>query len=206
MKGLPPVDSGSRDSPVILLYWLPVGAGAPSRVSEITSRWWEQLVARIERRPPLRLVHSALEVYFDQNRYVIEMAPEWSDPDVPDRAAVVRGPVGMRFLGRSRYFRYEVRCWKNGELADRGWAVGEPVVVSEAEAVVKAVLQYVSQVPTLVWGLPVATTRDMWNSNSLVSWLLATAMPDAPLPSPPQGCRAPGWAAGLAVARRQHTP
>jgi len=172
-------------------------------VSEITSGWWEHVVARIEQRPPLRLVHSALEVYIDDDRYVIEMAPEWSDPHVLQRGVVARGPVGLRPLGQSRFFRYEVRCWKNGDLPDRAWAVGEPVLVSHDEAVIRAVLQHVSDVPTLVWGLPVATTMDMWNSNSLVAWLLSTTLPDSSLPSPPEGCRAPGWAAGLAVALRQ---
>ena len=205
MRGSPPVEPASRDSPAVVLYWLPVGAGAPSRVSEIARRWWEKIVARIQRRPPLRLVHSALEVSVRGDRYVIEMAPEWSHPRVPEDAVVARGPVGTRFLGRSRFFRYKVRCWRDGELSDRAWAVGEPVVLSQDETATNAVLQRVTDVPMLVWGLPVATTLDMWNSNSLVSWLLYTALPEASLPSPPEGCRAPGWEAGLAVARRQRS-
>jgi hypothetical protein len=40
----------------------------------------------------------------------------------------------------------------------------------------------------------------MWNSNSVVAWLLATAgLPAERLHPPPHG-RAPGWAAGLEVA------
>jgi hypothetical protein len=42
----------------------------------------------------------------------------------------------------------------------------------------------------------------MWNSNSLVSWLLVSAglnIDHVPLPA---GGRAPGWDAGVAVARR----
>jgi hypothetical protein len=49
------------------------------------------------------------------------------------------------------------------------------------------------------WGRQVSPTRDMWNSNSLVSWLVqASGTPTVDL-SPPAGGRAPGWAAGLAL-------
>jgi hypothetical protein len=205
MSDVPEPGSNLFESPAVVLWWLPVGAGAPTRISGVASGWWESLVAWRERRPPMRLVHSALEVYIDDLRYVIEMAPEWSDPHVTDRGVVAQGPVGLRILGRSRFFRYEVRCWRDGELSDCAWAVGEPVMVSRDEAVIRAVLRHVADVPPLIWGRPVATTGDMWNSNSLVAWLLSTALPDASLPSPPEGCRAPGWAAGLAVARRQRS-
>jgi hypothetical protein len=46
-------------------------------------------------------------------------------------------------------------------------------------------------------------TGEMWNSNSLISWLLARAGIEADLLQPPAGGRAPGWNAGLVVARRQ---
>jgi hypothetical protein len=42
----------------------------------------------------------------------------------------------------------------------------------------------------------------MWNSNSVIAWLLErTGLPAADL-FPPAGGRAPGWKAGIAVARR----
>lgn len=44
---------------------------------------------------------------------------------------------------------------------------------------------------------------DMWNSNSLVSWLLARSGHDTDAIGPPPNGRAPGWSAGLIVARRQ---
>jgi hypothetical protein len=42
----------------------------------------------------------------------------------------------------------------------------------------------------------------MWNSNSIIAWLLERAGIDAAAVAPPSGGRAPGWAAGVAVARR----
>jgi hypothetical protein len=43
----------------------------------------------------------------------------------------------------------------------------------------------------------------MWNSNSLVSWLLARSGLDVGAVELPAGGRAPGWRAGIVVARRQ---
>jgi hypothetical protein len=42
----------------------------------------------------------------------------------------------------------------------------------------------------------------MWNSNSIVAWLLTSVGIDADRIPPPAGGRAPGWAAGITVARR----
>jgi hypothetical protein len=40
----------------------------------------------------------------------------------------------------------------------------------------------------------------MWNSNSVVSWLLARSGLQPEEIGPPAGGRAPGWAAGVRVA------
>jgi hypothetical protein len=53
-----------------------------------------------------------------------------------------------------------------------------------------------------VWGRDEFHTGDMWNSNSVISWLLARAGIEASNIRPPQGGRSPGWHAGLAVADR----
>jgi hypothetical protein len=42
----------------------------------------------------------------------------------------------------------------------------------------------------------------MWNSNSLISWLIARSGIDTASIHPPTGGRAPGWHAGLALAAR----
>jgi hypothetical protein len=44
----------------------------------------------------------------------------------------------------------------------------------------------------------------MWNSNSLIAWLLVRAGGiEVDELAPPPGGRAPGWTAGLVVAERQ---
>jgi hypothetical protein len=57
-------------------------------------------------------------------------------------------------------------------------------------------------VPTLVWGRDEARAGEMWNSNSVVAWLLVGAGLPADRLTPPCGGRSPGWSAGVAVARR----
>jgi hypothetical protein len=42
----------------------------------------------------------------------------------------------------------------------------------------------------------------MWNSNSVISWLISSAGLDVGGIQPPSGGRAPGWQAGLEIAAR----
>jgi hypothetical protein len=58
-------------------------------------------------------------------------------------------------------------------------------------------------VPTPVWGRDELATGEMWNSNSVTSWLLARAELEVNSIRPPADGRAPGWQAGLVVAGRQ---
>lgn len=129
---------------------------------------------------------------------MIEMAPAWG-PHPGERGVVKTGPVALRWLGRSRAFRYEVRCWPGGTIPDRRWAVGAAVTVTRDPVAVARIVDGVHCAPALPWGRRVAGTRDMWNSNSLVAWLLAHA--DLPTDqAPPLGGRAPGWDAGAYLA------
>jgi hypothetical protein len=64
------------------------------------------------------------------------------------------------------------------------------------------VIEQVEGFPTCTWGRDELGTGDMWNSNSLASWLLAGAGVDLTVVGPPAGGRAPGWDAGIAVALR----
>ncbi|HEU0304457.1 MAG TPA: hypothetical protein VFR32_07745, partial [Gaiellaceae bacterium] len=64
-------------------------------------------------------------------------------------------------------------------------------------------LDLASRIPTAVWGRDHLGTGEMWNSNSAVSWLLDSSGLDAATILPPAGGRAPGWRAGIVVARRQ---
>ena len=183
---------------VVVLWWIPVGAGG--HVVRHTSRWWELVHAAIERRAPQPLFHAALEVTVDGTRFAIEMAPAWGGPAATDRGVVRTGPVGLRVLGRWRTFRYEVRCWRGGVIPDQRWASGGPTMLADEPRVARALVGQIRDVPSRTWGRTVGSTGDMWNSNSLVSWLIATVGLDPSGVVPPDGGRAPGWQAGLAIA------
>lgn len=183
------------------LYWVPLGAGEPLPVTRLSGRAFERLAARRAGRPPAALFHAALLVYVDSVRFAIEMAPAWGNP-VADRGVVLTGPVGLPGLGRSRYFRYEVRCWRGGWIPDLDHAVGGPVRVSADPDVARRLLDAVPQFPTATWGRDSLRAGEMWNSNSLAAWLLERAGLDASGLGPPSGGRAPGWSAGVVVARR----
>lgn len=181
----------------VLLYWLPLGAGG--RSVRLNGRVFEAMVARHQHRAPRDLYHSALEVRLDGAEHVIEMAPVWNER-TPERGVVVEGPVGARVLGRMRAFRYEVRCWHGGRIPDVDEAVDSPVTLSTDAVRAARVLALAPQVPALTWGRDERGVGEMWNSNSLVSWLLALSGHDLTGVAPPAGGRAPGWHAGLAVA------
>jgi hypothetical protein len=184
------------------LYWLPLGAGPSSGCVRWNGRLFEALAARKAHRPPCELYHSALEVHVDDARFTIEMTPAWGNGNL-DRGVVSTGPVGMRQLGRSRFFRYEVRRWRDGTIPDLAEAVSGPECVTEDADLSLRVLDLVPDVPTPTWGRDELGTNDMWNSNSLTSWLLARSGIRTDDRLPPEGGRAPGWAAGLVVADRQ---
>jgi hypothetical protein len=65
------------------------------------------------------------------------------------------------------------------------------------------VLDLVPSVSTSVWGRDELRTGDMWNSNSLISWLFLGAR-GADLPAIMRS--SPGWDAGLVVARDAPRP
>jgi hypothetical protein len=179
------------------LYWLPLGAGG--RFVRGNGRLFEALLARHQRRPPRDLYHSALDVQVADARFVIEMAPAWGN-DVTDRDVACQGPVGARWIGRSRFFRYQVRRWRDGVIPDVAEAVDSPQRLTTHIVQAQALLDLVPSFPTETWGRDDLGTGDMWNSNSLTSWLLASIGLDADLIRPPRGGRAPGWTAGVAVA------
>lgn len=158
-------------------------------------------VAAWQRRPRYDLYHSGLEVRSPEGRYVIEMAPIRAGGD-PDRGVVAEGAVGSSLIGRFKVFRYEVRCWRDGAIPDASEAVASPVRVSRDAGVARRLLAFVPDVPTPVWGRDELHAGDMWNSNSLVSWLLVRSGLDVDAIRPPEHGRAPGWDAGIVVARR----
>ncbi len=182
------------------LYWLPLGAGG--HFVRRNGRAYEAVAAKAARRRPADLYHAALQVTCASERWVIEMTPVRRG-DRAERGVVAEGAVGASWAGRWRIFRYEVRRWRGGEIPDVREAVASPERLSADPAHARRILDLVEQVPTPVWGRDALHTGDMWNSNSLVAWLIARAGIEVAAVQPPAGGRAPGWLAGLALARRQ---
>jgi hypothetical protein len=189
--------------PAVDLLWIPLGAGA--RVVRTSGTVYEAVSALAQRRRPCALYHSALEVIVPEGRFTIEMTP------IPDRhgerrGAVAEGAVGTRWAGRLRVFRYEIRRWRDGVIPDASQAIYDPVSLCDDLACAQRILDLVPSVPTPVWGRDDLDTGDMWNSNSVVSWLLSRGGVDTAPLRPPRGGRAPGWDAGLVVAAPKWSP
>lgn len=201
--GTSPGGEAARDQAAVDLYWLPLGAGG--HVVRLNGRVYEWVAARIARRPACDLYHSALIVRVAPWRYVIEMTPV-PDAQGEQRGVVAEGPVGARWAGRLRIFRYEIRRWPDGRIPDIDEAVASPRRLASNRACAQRVLDLVPRVPTPVWGRDELHAGDMWNSNSLIAWLLARAGLDVSSIHPPAGGRAPGWDAGLVVAGRSGRP
>ena len=183
------------------VYWLPLGAGDASHCVRWNGRVFEAVAAAREHRRRQDLYHSALEIRRGEDRFVIEMAPVWAMV-AADRGVVCEGAVGLPLLGRSRLFRYEIRRWRDGTIPDVSYAVASPHGVSTDSDRVQLLLDLVPSFPTATWGRDELGAGEMWNSNSLISWLLARSGHDTDTVNPPVGGRAPGWHAGLVVARR----
>jgi hypothetical protein len=181
------------------LYWLPLGAGG--RSVRLNGRAFEAVVAASHRRRRCELYHSALVVCVPDGRFVIEQAP------IPDgrgreRGVVSEGSVGARWAGRWRIFRYEIRRWRDGVIPDIDEAVESPRRVTNEPLAAQRLLDLVPSVPLAVWGRDELRVGEMWNSNSVISWLIVSAGLDPrTVPLPVDG-RAPGWAAGVEAASR----
>jgi hypothetical protein len=182
------------------LVWLPLGAGG--HCVRLNGRVYERMVAAAQRRAACDLFHAALLVHLPDATTVVEVAPVWDSPDGrPDHGAVVTGPVGLRVLGHWNAFRYEVRCWPGGVVPDLPHAVGGPQVLSRDDFQCRRLLDLAPTVPALTWGRDELGLGEMWNSNSVIAWLLAGVGVATDDLAPPDGGRAPGWDAGLALAR-----
>jgi hypothetical protein len=186
-------------STTVELYWIPLGAGGHS--VRFNGRIFEAIEAALQHRQRCDLYHAALVVEIDGIRYTIELAPS-PDSDQASRGVVATGPVGSRFLDRWRLFRYEVRCWRGGSIPDLGQAVGGPRRLTADPQVARTMLNLIRTVPTPVWGRDDLGAGEMWNSNSLIAWVLARAGIPADCLQPPDNGRAPGWQAGVRMARR----
>ena len=192
------MDEGKGVSAVDL-YWLPLGAGGHS--VRLNGRVFERLVALRERRSPRALYHSALVVRVPEGAFVVETAPARREGAF--RGVVAEGAVGSRWARPLRVFRYEVRRWRDGVIPDVDEAVESPRRLTDDASVARRVLELVPEAPTPVWGRDELRAGEMWNSNSLTSWLIARSGLDVDAVRPPAGGRAPGWRAGIVVAGRR---
>jgi hypothetical protein len=184
------------------LFWIPLGAGGHS--VRFNGRVFEAIAAAHEHRQRCALYHAALVVAVDGDRHTIELAPS-PNADEARRGVVGTGAVGSRRIGRLRLFRYEVRCWRGGSIPDLGYAVGGPCRLTTDPCVAGRLTDLVATAPRPVWGRDELGVGEMWNSNSLIAWVIATAGLPTDLLRPPGHGRAPGWDAGLRVAWRSAT-
>jgi hypothetical protein len=182
------------------LYWLPLGAGGHS--VRLNGRVFEWIAARLDRRDRCDLYHSALEVRVPEGRFAIEMTPIGAG-DGAERGVVADGPVGTRAAGRFPLFRYEIRRWRDGVIPDLAEAVDSPQRLTDGLDAARLLLDLVPQVPTPVWGRDELAAGEMWNSNSLTSWLIVRSGLDVDSIHIPAGGRAPGWRAGIAIGRSE---
>jgi hypothetical protein len=181
------------------LYWIPLGAGA--HVVRVSGKLFEAMSAFVHRRRRFDLYHSALEVRVGEGQFAIEQAPI---PDLhgEERGVVAEGPVGARWAGRFRLFRYEIRRWRDGRIPDIHDAVASPMRLAVDPALAQRILDLLPSIPTPVWGRDELHAGEMWNSNSVVSWVLSRSGAEVDEVHPPEGGRAPGWDAGVVVAAR----
>lgn len=199
LQAVRPLRAATQHEAAVDLYWIPLGAGA--HVVRITGKLFEAASALVDRRFRVDLYHSALVISSPEGHFVIEQAP------IPDlygerRGVVAEGPVGMRWLGRFRVFRYEIRRWRDGQIPDIDQAIASPVRLTDDVEVAERILNLLPSIPTPVWGRDEFATGEMWNSNSVVSWVLARSGAHVETIHPPANGRAPGWGAGLAIAAR----
>ena len=180
------------------LHWLPLGAGG--KVVRFSGKVWEEISARRDRRSPAPLFHSALEVATPAGVAVIEIAPVVNSLPA-DHGVVAEGPVGAAWAGRFRIFRYELRCWEQGQIPDLEFEIGEPVALSDDPEAAVRIVNLTAMVPMLIWGRDELRFGEMWNSNSVIAWLLAAAGLELGGVAPPRGGIAPGWQAGIEAAR-----
>ena len=183
------------------LYWIPLGIGGSGFVRTL-GRLYESTKARRDNRPPLAIYHTALRVRTPEGIYAVEMVLPSRGGDYGSRGVVLQGAVASAWLAAWRIFRYEVRRWRNGILLDDEPTVVGPQRLTDDPDQASRLLESMDFVPQLVWGRDQLETGEMWNSNSVISWLLVKAGLPIEAIQPPPGARAPGWDTGIVVATR----
>lgn len=182
--------TGERRSAGVDLYWLPLGAGGHS--VRLCGRAFEAVAASTHARHAQRLYHSALKLRLaDGSSFVIEQTPV-PDSRGADRGVVGCGSVGARWAGKARIFRYEVRRWRNGVISDEDEAVESPRRLTVDPDRALLIWRLAADLPMPTWGRDELGAGEMWNSNSVISWLIDRSGLDAASIRPPDKGRAPG--------------
>ena len=96
-----------------------------------------------------------------------------------------------------------ITCHNLGRYLDE--AVDSPRRLTDDPAVARRLLDLCPKIPRAVWGRDELRAGERWNSNSVIAWLIAGCGLHPESIHPPAGGRAPGWHAGVVLARR-HPP
>ena len=91
---------------------------------------------------------------------------------------------------------------RDGAIPYLSEAVESPRSLTADPDVARRLLDLVPSVPTLVWGRDEVHAGEMWNSNSIIAWVIVSAGLDVAEGRLPERGRAPGWQAGITVASR----
>ncbi|MBI5946990.1 MAG: hypothetical protein HY875_02490 [Chloroflexi bacterium] len=202
MTASPGADSTdlAQTGPFVDFYWLPVAAGTNSRVRLWSLALWEFADAAVHRRSRGALYHCGLKLRLARGAtFTLELTPAFIGGDAPP---AMTGPVGLPGADRFRLFRYQLRALETDTLPDEEWAVESPIRLTGDDRVARDLLTLAPSIPRHTWGLRVRGTKEMWTSNSAISWLLLRAGLDPTSIPLPTGGRAPGWAAGWQAAHR----
>ena len=177
------------------LHWIPVGAG--TRFQRRSLLLYEWVAARLSHRRALTLVHAGVTGALGGQPFTLELMPA---PGGPNLRGEVTGPVGAKWAGRLRLFRYQVCLLEKAELPDQRWAVSPPLLLTDDSATVTKIQEFSRRVPAYTWGRRRRGHPEMWTSDSALSWILAMAGVEDQSIAPPPESRAPGWYAGIAEA------
>ena len=181
------------------LYWIPLGAGG--HCVRFNGRVFEALEAARQHRQRCDVYHAALVVELDGDRYTIEIAPS-PNADEASRGVVATGAVGSRYarLAAPVSLRDPLLARRVNPRSRLGGRRPPPAHQRSTDRP-PATRPHRDRAHARL-GTRRARSGREWNSNSddrLADRHRRSV--DRDLRPPPRG-RAPGWDAGLEVARR----
>ena len=192
--GMAPPNAAAAD-----LYWIPLGAGGHS--VRFNGRVFEAVAAARQHRPRCDLYHAALVVdsaaiatrSSSRRRRTPTRRAGASSPPAPSGAATsAAGACSATRCAAGAADRSRTSARRSAARPGH-----RPIRRSPGGCSISS-----RPSPTPVWGRDELHAGEMWNSNSVIAWLLATAGLPAERLHPPARGRAPGWDAGLVVAHR----